>query len=138
MGMRIHRKQDNYYPVLHWLTSLVAAPFVLYLGLLLFEGQHLPELLGFFWLYFVYGIFCSLPVFVIYFICFLKLASRFESALNLKAVFNTGVIIGAIVTFILLDFGIMNKLILTYGITIILCSLFFNPFIKIIEQVPEP
>lgn len=138
MGYRIYRKQDNFYPVVHWLTSLLVAPFVHYLSLRVLQGAHVSGLLGLFWVYVVYGLFYSLPAFLLYYICFRMLASRFESDLYLKIVFNTGAILCAAVTFYWIDNQVVYNLTATYAVTIILCSLFFKPFIKTVEEIPEP
>lgn len=134
--MRIIQKQDNFYPVIHWLTTLLAAPFIHCFLLFLRSGEFLPDLLAFFWLYFVYGIFYSIPAAVLYYICFRLLASRFESMVKLKIVFNTGAAVAAAITLSLFGGSLWNSLVLTYVISVFLCSLFFKPFIKVVEEIP--
>lgn len=137
MSLQIYRKQDNYYPVIHWLTSLLAAPFIQVIVLFISTGEFLPGLLTIFWLYFVYGIFYSVPAALIYYFCFRVFASRFDSALKLKIIFNSGAVIAAAITLGLLGGDLGNNLILTYSISIIFCSLLFKPFIKVVEEIPE-
>jgi hypothetical protein len=113
-------KPDNFYPLKHWITSIiVGATYYIfhYVGIeIIFAAA-------------IMGLLLSLPVLIIYQLCFRFLVRSTDSPLIIKTVLNLIAAGGVFLTVNLIGGTEMTStLAFYYSITIIICSLFFKIF----------
>jgi Sec-independent protein secretion pathway component TatC len=126
--MRIVYK-DYAYPFRHWLTSLALGPLIIFIYALLFEPDYKfnSDMPGMYMLYVAFGLFFSLPVFIVYLLLFNLLIRMAKSMLLIKMALNLVTIIGVFMTIKLMGFSeVTLSLPLIYSIAIIASSFFYK------------
>ena len=118
---------NNFYPIKHWLITLAIGFLLLAFYEALFSSNiDAIGLLQTYPLFFMFGLFLSLPVLLFYFIAFKILAKTIASPLTIKGILNIAAVIGVVVTFRIIDGSLTMSLSITYSIAILFSSLFIR------------
>jgi hypothetical protein len=127
------RLANNWYPLLVWLlTVIVIGPTVSsivmkFLGITVI--QEARDLKLNFRVFLVFGLFFSIPVFVIYFVIFKILTYKNKSILFVKTCLNTICTIGIFITFYIMSASTTNMYFsLVYTVSAIISSFVFNVY----------
>jgi hypothetical protein len=122
---------ENSYPFKHWLTSLAVGPLILMTQDIVSGNNNLNDAVGIYFLFVVFGLFYSFPVFILYLLLFSFLIRKTDSAFIVKTVLNLITIIGGFFTIKLIGGTMMTPILASYyAVALIVCSLFY----KIKEQ----
>lgn len=114
---------NTFYPIKHWLLTLVIGPVVVALYEVLFSySNSILSFLESYPLFIIFGIFFSLPVLIVYYFLFYLLISKPLSTLTIKSILNLVTIIGIVVTFILLGGSVAPDYSISYSIAVVICS----------------
>jgi|GEM_PF-3349352 len=127
---------DTFYPVKHWLVTLVLGSITtaLFSYLIYGEGAGLLEIFPFLVLW---GMVLSLPSLLLYYLLFIVWIKKMKSPMKQKLILNLIAIICMAISFMLLtdfDGSILLSFLTGYLVAIILSSL----FLKIREQGQVP
>ena len=106
------------YPLQVWLTSIVIAPILL--SIVTLDSS----IFSLFFIYIFYGVFLSVPVFLIYLLSFRILIQKKYSPLFIKALSDLLSIIGVFITFQIISGSEIYLLSIIYSTSIILSSIF--------------
>ncbi len=125
------------YPYLHWLITLIVAPFMpaLY-GLIFnpFEGQIL-ESHEIYVVIFIVSIFLSFPTFTIYYLVFLYLSKKKTNLVLKKLLLISCTVAGIIITLLIIGGSLIPTFILSYSVAAIITGMVLR--IKNKEDMPQ-
>ncbi len=114
---------DTFYPIKHWLLTLLISPLILFLYSFLFlGGDSFSDFLGLYFVFILFGIVISLPALICYYFTFYLLKTKINSALQLKTILNVIAITGIFITFLIMEGSSIFDFILCYSIAVIICS----------------
>ena|SRR5260221_7627604 len=118
---------NKYYPLIHWLITLVIGPLIYYLHDVLFLNvKYVFSDFEMFFLFFLFGMFSSLPVLAIYYFVFKVFSKRVTSNLLFKLILNSIIILCVFITFRILNGSLELELSIVYSIAVIIGSLFLK------------
>ena len=113
------------FPFLHWLLTLVIAPFISQgLNALFGKDPHvIVTLLEFYPITIVISFIYSIPAFVVYFLCFLLIRKRKIPGLTAKLILTGITVAGILVTTTLTGGTLMNEVNAAYSVSAIIAGL---------------
>lgn len=113
------------FPFLHWLLTLVIAPFISQgLNALFGKDPHvIVTLLEFYPITIVISYIYSIPAFVVYFLCFLLIRKRKIPGLTAKLILTGITVAGILVTTTLTGGTLMNEVNAAYSVSAIIAGL---------------
>jgi hypothetical protein len=121
--MAIH----NSYPYKHWLTTLIVSALTIFFIDVITGNNNFNDALGICILFIIYGLFFSLPMFILYLLLFYILIRQVNSIFIIKTILNAATICGTFITIQLIGGTMMTpKLALFYSIILIICSFIFK------------
>src|SRR5882672_110448 len=113
------------YPLKHWLTSLTIGPLLAIVYDAISTSQLMTDALGIYFLYVTFGLFFSLPVFLLYLLTFNKIVKTKKSSLTVKVILNIVAVVGVIVTFSLIKGTSTFMASIFYSVALIVVSTFY-------------
>ena len=116
----------NSYPYKHWLTSLVVGPLLMIIYEIIFDPGPMVGVVETYFLFLTFGLFFSVPVFLLYLLTFNQLTKKINSNLTIKTILNTVGVIGIIVTFLIIKGSMAMMLAISYSVTLIISSVFYR------------
>jgi Sec-independent protein secretion pathway component TatC len=118
---------NNSYPFKHWFSTLIVSALVILAIDIISANNTLNDAVGIFVLFIIYGLFFSLPVFILYLILFSVLIRKINSEFMIKTILNATTICGVFITIKLIGGSMMTpKLALFYSVALIVCSFIFK------------
>jgi len=119
------------YPLLLWVTTLVIAPISLIIYDSIEYGKgSIKNDLPLIYVFFLFGAFFSLPVFIIVYFLFKYLTDKIISGFLIKVILNVFCLISICVTFALIKGSAAEISTLIYSGTVIVSSIFYKVYNK--------
>ena len=123
---------NNTYPYKHWLTSLAVGPLIWLAQDFFSRGSSQIDVIGIYMLFIIFGLFFSLPVFVLHLLLFNLLIRKTNSIFIIKTILNLITIPCIFIAIKLIGGTLMTPLLgLYYSVALIICSFLFKVKINI-------
>lgn len=119
---------NKLYPLKHWLATLVIGPILPALYSLVIDKSiiDLKDLIQLYPLYLILGIFFSIPLLAIYYLCFAIMEKLTTSGLLVKTILTLLTVAGIYVTFKIIKGSMVPIEICAYSGAAIICSFIFK------------
>jgi Sec-independent protein secretion pathway component TatC len=122
------------YPIKHWLTSLVIGPTIMIIYDTIYNSKLMNDAVGVYFLFVAFGLFFSLPTFILYALTYNSIIKTDKSNFTIKTILIVLGILGIVVTFSLIKGTLTMKASIFYSIGLIIGSLFYKVRPKEIKE----
>ena len=128
------REMNLGYPIKHWLTSLIIGPTIMIIYDTIDNSKLMIDAVGVYFLFVTFGLFFSLPTFILYALTYNSIIKTNKSNLTIKTILNILGILGIVVTFSLIKGTLTMKASIFYSTALMIASLCFKVRPKEIKQ----
>lgn len=114
------------YPLKHWLTSLSIGPLMMIIYDAFSSSKLMNDAFVTCLLFVTFGLFFSLPVFILYVLVYNRIIKTDQSNLTIKIILNIIGVIGVVTTFSVIKGSITMVASICYSIALITGSIFYK------------